>query len=134
MTRPAGPVSRFAAYLLDGLAVAAITGGAMLVVELVVVLSGRRPTGLGRWALAAMAAVLLVYQIGFWALAGRTPGMALLGIRVVNRAGRPPSWPAASVRALVLDAFPIGALWCVVDRRHRGVHDLVAHTRVTRRE
>ena|SRR5690348_16573068 len=134
MTPPAGAVSRFAAYLLDGLAVVVITRGAVLVVELLAVLSGRRPTGLGRWALVGMAAVLVVYQTGFWALAGRTPGMAVLGIRVVNRFDRPPSWPVAFVRALVLDALPVGALWCVVDRRGRGVHDLVARTRVTRRE
>ena len=134
MTSTAGVVSRTAAYLLDGIAVVTITGGAAVVVELLAVLAGRRPSGLGRWVLVAIPAVLLVYQVGFWALAGRTPGMAVLGIRMLGRAGGRPSWPVALIRAVVTDLFPIGVLWCLVDRRHRSGADIVARTVLIRKE
>jgi uncharacterized RDD family membrane protein YckC len=134
MTPTAGVVSRAAAYLLDGVIVAALTGGAALVVELVAVLGGKRPSGLGRWVLVAIPAVLFVYQVVFWALAGRTPGMALLGIRMLGRTGGLPSWPVAVIRAVVMDVFPIGVLWCLVDRRHRSVADIVARTLLIRKE
>lgn len=134
MTPTAGVVSRTAAYLLDGIAVVTVTGGAALVVELLAVLAGKRPSGLGRWVLVAIPAVLLVYQVGFWALAGRTPGMAVLGIRMLGRPGGRPSWPVAFVRAVVTDVFPIGVLWCLVDRRHRSIADIVARTVLIRKE
>jgi uncharacterized RDD family membrane protein YckC len=130
MTSTAGVVSRAAAYLVDGIVVASLTGGTALVVELFAVLAGRRPSGLGRWVLIAIPAVLLVYQVAFWRLAGRTPGMALLGIRMLDR----PSWPVALVRAVVTDVFPVGVLWCLVDRRHRSVADIVARTVLIRNE
>src|SRR5262249_3670067 len=134
MTPTAGVVSRSAAYLVDGIVVAGITGGAALVAELLGLLAGKRPSGLGRWVVVAMPTVLLIYQTGFWALAGRTPGMALLGIRVLGRAGGLPSWPVALIRAVVVDVFPPGVLWCLVDRRHRSIADLVARTVLIRKE
>jgi uncharacterized RDD family membrane protein YckC len=134
MTPTAGVVSRTAAFLLDGIAVATVAGGAALVVELLAVLAGKRPIGIGRWVVIAMPAVLLVYQTGFWALAGRTPGMAVLGIRLLGRAGGLPSWPVAFIRAVVMDIFPIGALWCLVDRRHRSIADIVTRTLLIRKE
>ncbi len=134
MTPTAGVVSRTAAYLLDGVAVAALTGGTALAVELLAVLAGKRPSGLGRGVLVAMPAVLIVYQTGFWALAGRTPGMALLGVRLLGRAGGLPSWPVSFMRAVVTDVFPIGALWCLVDRRHRSIADIVTRTLLIRKE
>ena len=68
----------------------------------------------------------------FWFLAGRTPGMAVLGLRVVTTHPRRLSWIAALLRALVLAYFPLGALWALADRRCQGVHDKVAHTSVVR--
>lgn len=134
MTPTAGVVSRAAAYLIDGIVVTALTGGAALVVELVALLAGKRPSGLGRGVLVAIPAVLFVYQVGFWALAGRTPGMALLGIRMLGRTGGLPSWPVAFIRAVVMDVFPVGVLWCLVDRRHRSIADIVARTLLIRKE
>jgi uncharacterized RDD family membrane protein YckC len=32
----------------------------------------------------------------------------------------------------VLAYFPIGALWCLVDRRHQAIHDKLARTAVVR--
>jgi uncharacterized RDD family membrane protein YckC len=69
-----------------------------------------------------------------WAVSGQTPGMAVLGIRVVRADGTvlPPSH--AIVRTL---AFPLSFLLCglgflgiLVQREHRALHDLIADTAV----
>jgi uncharacterized RDD family membrane protein YckC len=73
------------------------------------------------------------YCTVFWALAGRTPGMAVLGVRVVTTRGDArPSWLSALVRAVILAYFPLGAAWALVDRRRQAVHDKVARTVVVR--
>ncbi len=82
--------------------------------------------------LAGLPALLVSYDVVFWGLTGRTPGMALLGVRVTSTAGRPVSWTAALIRAVVLAYFPIGSLWSIVDRRHQAVHDKLARTVVVR--
>ncbi|GAA4736177.1 RDD family protein [Phytohabitans rumicis] len=141
MTAPAhreyaGVVSRAVAYVLDALLVTVATGGAVVVVVLV---GAAVSTTAGDFAqtlvpltLAALPAVLTLYDWCFWTLAGRTPGMALLGVRVVTVDGGRVSWLAALVRAVVLAYFPVGALWAVVDRRGQGVHDKLARTTVVR--
>jgi uncharacterized RDD family membrane protein YckC len=142
MTRPerqeyAGIVSRTAAFLVDALIVTVLATGALLVLVLVAAVVAGAPTReIARAAvpvcLIVLPTVLAVYQGVFWALAGRTPGMALFGIRVVATRGRPMSWPASLVRAVVLTCFPIGALWCLVDRRSQGLHDKLGRTTVVR--
>ncbi|RSM69576.1 RDD family protein [Actinoplanes sp. ATCC 53533] len=132
----AGPVSRAVAYLMDAFVVAVLCTAAASAASMIASVLGAR---LHDVALAAASACLVVlpallatYCAVFWALAGRTPGMAVLGLRVVaTRRGRL-SWPAALLRALVLAYFPIGAVWALVDRRHQAVHDKVAHTAVVR--
>jgi uncharacterized RDD family membrane protein YckC len=88
-------------------------------------------------ALAAAYIVVLpglfaVYCTVFWGLAGRTPGMAVVGVRVVRAAGGRVRWLPALIRALLLAFFPIGSLWLLVDRRHQAVHDKLARTLVVR--
>ena len=82
--------------------------------------------------LLVLPILFALYCTVFWALAGRTPGMALLGVRVVATRGGRPSWPSALVRAVLLAYFPLGAAWALVDRRHQAVHDKVARTVVVR--
>jgi uncharacterized RDD family membrane protein YckC len=132
----AGPVSRLVAYLMDAFVVAVVCTGAAAVAAMIAsVISAR----LHDVTLAAASAVLVVlpallaaYCAVFWALAGRTPGMAVLGLRVVATRRRRLSWPAALLRALVLAYFPVGAVWALVDRRHQAIHDKVARTAVLR--
>jgi uncharacterized RDD family membrane protein YckC len=133
----AGIVSRGAAFVVDALTVVAVALGAIAVVELIGPVVGLRAQDLGR-TLVPVATVCLpvlfaLYSTGFWALAGRTPGMAVLGIRGTRTGGRSMSWTSAALRAVVFAVFPIGALWCLVDRRHQAVHDKLARTLVVRR-
>lgn len=132
--RYAGMVSRTIAYLLDALLVAVTFTFGAVGVGLIASVIGAEARDLARAVTSAYAFLLpasfVTYNLLFWGLAGRTPGMALVGVRVVTTHGRPVSWPAALVRALVLGLFPLGALWAFVDRRHQGLHDKLARTTV----
>jgi uncharacterized RDD family membrane protein YckC len=81
---------------------------------------------------ASLPVLLAAYQSVFWSLTGRTPGMALLGLRVVTTWHARPSLPASAVRAATAAAFPAGFLWSLVDRRRQAVHDKLARTLVVR--
>jgi uncharacterized RDD family membrane protein YckC len=133
---PAGPVSRTLAYALDALIVAVSFTGGATVAGLIASVIGSQAHDLARAAasayLLALPAMFALYNTLFWTLAGRTPGMALLGLRVVAPGRTSPSWLSALVRGVVLAYFPIGALWALVDRRHQAVHDKLARTVVVR--
>src|SRR5690242_4742707 len=136
-TEYAGPVSRTIAYGLDLFLVAVTFTGGVVVLGVITSAIGARVHNL---VLVAASAYLLVlpalfalYCTVFWALAGRTLGMALVGVRVVaTRGGGRPSWLSALVRAVVLAYFPLGAVWALVDRRHQAVQDKLARTVVVR--
>jgi len=132
----AGPVSRTIAYVLDALIVAVFFSAGVAVTGLLTSVMGTRIHDATQAATAAfvvmLPAVLATYSALFWALAGRTPGMALLGLRVVAVRSPRLSWLSAVVRAVVLAYFPIGAVWALVDGRHQAVHDKLARTAVVR--
>jgi uncharacterized RDD family membrane protein YckC len=137
VARPeAGVVSRGAAYIVDATVLAGIVIVAIAVAQLIGAVTGLRPRDLARLAaplsVTALPLLFVLYLTVFWRLAGRTPGMALFGLRVVPTNGRPLSWGAAVLRAVTLAVFPVGFLWCVVDRRHQAVHDKLARTVVIR--
>ena len=67
------------------------------------------------------------------AISGRTPGMSVLGIKVVESEGPPVSPGHAAIRALVLPisiGTVVGALSVVFDARQRALHDWAAKTAV----
>jgi uncharacterized RDD family membrane protein YckC len=131
----AGAVSRLGAYLLDLAAMATLAaGGSAVVAFLVEVVTGRHLELSGDRDLAGvgLAMVWLAYLAGSWAATGSTPGMAVFGLRVVQRDGRPASVVAALLRAL---AFPLsvallglGFLGIVYHPERRALHDLIAAT------
>jgi uncharacterized RDD family membrane protein YckC len=132
----AGVVSRAVAFLVDAAVVVGAALGVVAVVQLVVSVVGAEWREPARTAVASFLAAVPVlyaaYNAVFWGLAGRTPGMALLGLRVTGTTGRPVRWTSSLIRAVVLTYFPVGALWCLVDRRHQAVHDKLARTVVIR--
>jgi uncharacterized RDD family membrane protein YckC len=81
--------------------------------------------------LFALPIAFVAYCAGFWALMGRTPGMLLLGLRVVTMHGERPGVGRSVIRALaywVSAIFLIGFAWIAVDRRSQGFHDKLART------
>jgi uncharacterized RDD family membrane protein YckC len=132
----AGIVSRTVAYVVDALIVALLVNGTALGVALISAVFTTEVRDLVRDLLplffVLLPTVWALYSGIFWALAGRTPGMALLGLRVLTTSGRRASWPASFVRAALLAYLPVTAVWSLVDRRRQGIHDKLARTIVVR--
>jgi uncharacterized RDD family membrane protein YckC len=74
----------------------------------------------------------MLYFILFWSLTGQTPGMALLGLRVMTLEGKRLSIWRGILRMIgyILSTIPLylGFLWVLVDDRRQGWHDKLAGT------
>jgi uncharacterized RDD family membrane protein YckC len=85
-----------------------------------------------RPAPAVTVGVLLAVAVGYlavgWAMAGRTYGARLLGLRVLSTRLELLGWVRSVLRAVVCVVWPIGLLWCTVDRRRASVADLVVRS------
>jgi uncharacterized RDD family membrane protein YckC len=75
-------------------------------------------------------AVLILYLTIGWTVSGRTLGKQAMGLRVTDARGRRLGGWVAFARALVAGIFPIGLLWCAIDRRNRALHDLLTRSTV----
>ena len=133
-----GAVSRLAAFALDlvlssllfTLALAAVNFSASIVAGHSVHWSRSDSV-----VVAAISAVwLFVYFAYCWATTGRTPGMTLLGIRVVRADGAHAEPWRAVVRTLILP-ISVALFWLslplvLLQRAHQAPHDLIAGTAV----
>jgi uncharacterized RDD family membrane protein YckC len=133
----AGAVSRFAAYSVD-----VVVNTAVFVLGLAAISWGVRiVTGHDvSWNRSNVVVAIIfvgwqfLYFAYCWAVSGRTPGMALLGIRVVRADGTilPPK--QGVLRALVFPLsfllFGLGFLGILVQHEHRALHDLIAGSAV----
>jgi len=134
--RFAGVVTRIVGLLVDAAAVNLLFVGAVGSVALVTALLhvdlGVDTAAIGIGAIST--ALVLAYFAGSWSLAGCTPGMRLLGTRVVGPGGGPPSLGRALWRAvwLLIAVAPLllGFLPALFGKRRRAMHDLVAGTTV----
>ena len=98
-----------------------------------------------RWALA-VALIVVLTALDWWFTVwlphrgrGATPGMRLLGLRIVTEGGETPTLRAYTIRWLlmVVDGALyglVGAVVMAVSRRHQRVGDMVARTLVVRRD
>lgn len=89
------------------------------------------------WGAITLGAVIAaLYLLLFQALAGRTLGMRLLGLRVIDLYGDPPRFWRAATRTLgyfaCVATLSLGFLWIGFDREKRGLHDWLAGTLVIR--
>jgi uncharacterized RDD family membrane protein YckC len=136
--RVAGFATRLIALAIDG----AILNAVAILVLAGLWLAGSvvgldlQISGVDAGAPAAIGWLLLVgfYLVAFWTLAGQTPGMRVMGIRVLPSDGGPLTRRTALVRfgGMLLSALPFGAgfLPILVDDRRRGLHDWMAGTLV----
>ena len=149
---PAGFVTRYVAFLLDVLVVAAASFLFITVLRVTLDFFGisdllasvqesrdvARQTvvlsGVVRWLVTIASGFLTfgVYSILAWMLVGKTAGKALMGLRVLGQDGRPVTFHQALVRALGYYvsglALFIGFLWVLVDDRRQTWHDKLART------
>jgi uncharacterized RDD family membrane protein YckC len=134
----AGPVTRLAAYAADVALVWFLFAGlSAATVEVVELVAGTRvdPSDLG--PIGGTALLLLWGFLYFWvplSMSGKTPGMALLGLRVVRRDGGNLDRVHAALRVAALPlgflTLGLGFVGIVLGREHRALHDVVAGTAV----
>lgn len=134
-TRFAGVASRGVALVVDALAIVAATavlGGATSLVAAVT--GGLRPDWLAQALLAlATVAVALGYFVVFWGTTGQTPGMRLMGVRVLSARsqGTLSGWQAllrtVGLAVAIIPCF-LGFVPALFDRRRRALPDYLAGT------
>jgi uncharacterized RDD family membrane protein YckC len=86
-----------------------------------------------------MLAMIFSVQTLFWSFLAATPGMLLLGCRVVRGDnGKHLSLAQSLARCaglwLGLACLGIGVLWSIWDRRHQGLHDKLVGSVVVRED
>ena len=133
----AGFASRFIAFVFDW---AVSTGGFLLVLGGASFAASVLTGGTIHWHQGSLWVVLafwgweFLYYAYFWTTSGKTPGMTLLGVRVVGRDGSDVGTRRGLVRTLV---FPLsflllglGFLGILFGRDRRALHDSIAGTAV----
>jgi uncharacterized RDD family membrane protein YckC len=92
----------------------------------------RNPMAVG--AVGLFLGMTGLYQLYFGGMSGQTPGMRLVGIRLISARGTAPGPARGFLRllALVPSLLPagLGWLWALFDREHRALHDHLAGTYV----
>ncbi|HEX5291813.1 MAG TPA: RDD family protein [Streptosporangiaceae bacterium] len=132
----AGAASRFLAYLIDLVVSTAMFTLAVAGVSFVIETVTRHPITWTAESGAVTTAVFVAWEFFYfgyaWAASGKTVGMAMLGIRVVQADGTGADAWRGVVRALV---FPfsflflgLGFIGLLVQGQRQALHDLVAGT------
>ena len=132
----AGPVTRLLAFLADlGIVWLVFILTAVGVAFLIELFSPLELDDSGRRSLIGFTAFALWAFLYSWfslALAGKTPGMAIVGLAVVTREGKPISGRQAALRTLVFPfsflIFGLGFLGILVSPQRRAMHDAAAGT------
>jgi uncharacterized RDD family membrane protein YckC len=131
----AGAVTRLVAFAGDvGASWGIFTLAAAALSFSVQLVTGRK-YGLTNYA-AVTIAVWVVWEFVYfayqWSLAGKTIGMALLGIQVVQRDGTPIAPRQAIIRTLTLPLsfliFGLGFIGILLNRDRHALHDRLAKT------
>ncbi|CAM3221750.1 RDD family protein [Nocardioides dubius] len=132
--RYAGACTRALAALADvGITLLGYTLGIRLLSVMAdVFFGGSLPDADGWWAAAGLATWTFLYLVCTTAISGRTPGMALVGLRIVHADGTPLRPMPALVRVLLAPLssllLGLGYLLVLVDARHRTAHDMLTRT------
>jgi uncharacterized RDD family membrane protein YckC len=140
--RPAGFISRFAAWFVDQLVLVVAFAAIGMTVQLVFTFSGQSLPALSGEKLSGLLGtawfaflVSAIYMALFWYLFGSTLGQLLFGLRVVRSDGAQfLSFPQVVVRVIgfyiSMAVFFLGFLWILIDSGRRGWHDKLARTKV----
>lgn len=133
--RFAGPISRFAGWIVDSVVVSASFTAVVAVGGYLASLFSRSnvdPTaGSGPWWVAAGAAWWLLYFFLTIFLIQRTLGMAVIGNRVTRGTNTAPHARDSLIRAVVMPfsfILGLGFIGCFFGRRRRALHDVAAGT------
>ncbi len=133
----AGSVSRLVAYAIDLVVSSGLFALALAAISYVAKIVTGHQISWNRQNIVVVIVYVVweFFYFGYsWAMSGRTFGMAVLGIKVVQADGQLIRPRQGVVRSLV---FPLsflllglGFLGILVQREHRALHDLIAGTAV----
>jgi len=133
----AGSVSRFAAYLIDLTVSTVLYWLALALTSFVLQIVTGRPVSWHRDNIVVVIVYVAwqFFYFGFqWAANGRTMGMALLGVHVVQADGTRldpwRGWMRSLTFPLGFLTLGLGFLGILVQREHRALYDLIAGTAV----
>lgn len=133
----AGFFPRLGAYLIDALI---LTVALSIVIVPIVFLAGRvlleNPSLMMLFYLVGAVAGF-GYPLYFWATQGATPGKKILNLRVVREDGvEPIGWATAALRVVgyIVSGMVcyVGFLMIAFTREKKGLHDMIAKTRVVK--
>jgi len=134
----AGPASRLAAFALDSVIIATlftlVVAAAAYVIGLITSAEAAPGHARGIWWTAGLVGWAFTYTFTSLVIAGRTPGKAIVGLRIVAREGGPLRPRAAFVRVITLPVtgltLGIGFIGILLGRERRALHDILAGTAV----
>lgn len=127
--------SRLVAYIVD----VVVVGVVLFAVALVGAALFATVPLLAFLPFVAFLVIPFLYFPYYWSHGGQTPGMRMMGIRVVrDRDGGPVTGGQAILRLIGYyvsgTVFWLGFIWVLIDKRRRGWHDLIAGTVVVERD
>jgi uncharacterized RDD family membrane protein YckC len=135
--RYAGFASRFTAFALDEGTITAVFAVALAAISWAASVVTGTTIHWDRsnlWVSLAFVGWQFLYFAYSWGASGKTFGMAVFGVRVVQPDGTDASWRQAIVRTLALPLsfllFGLGFLGILVGDRRRALHDVIAGTAV----
>jgi uncharacterized RDD family membrane protein YckC len=82
------------------------------------------------WSVAIGTALLWLLWTYAWATTGRSLGMHIMGLRIINYSGQRVRLPVAALRSSFCIVFPLGLLWVIISPANRSVQDVVLRTSV----
>jgi uncharacterized RDD family membrane protein YckC len=130
----AGVATRAVALAVDAAIAQVIVfaGGAVIALVGSLVADVRLDTLARVLAAVAWTVVVGTYFVLFWSTAGQTPGMRLMGLRLMTARGSRPGIKRSIVRviglALAIVPLFLGFLPVLIDQRRRGLPDFMAGT------
>jgi uncharacterized RDD family membrane protein YckC len=133
----AGAVTRLAAYVIDSIIVVALFAGGVWLFTSVLHLVASVTISVNRsswWWLVPLSVWYFLYYWYCYTASGKTPGKALLGLRVVRSDGSTLHGARAAVRVVTFPLgyflFGLGFIGIVLGRRRQAIYDLIADTAV----
>jgi uncharacterized RDD family membrane protein YckC len=82
------------------------------------------------WSVAIGTVVMWLLWTYAWTTTGRSLGMHIMGLRIINYSGQRVRLPVAALRSIFCIVFPIGLLWVIISPANRSLQDVVLRTSV----
>lgn len=135
--RYAGAVTRLLAYLADGAIISVLFGATLALLSAAIDVATPWTLDLSKDSVPVLIAYLgwgLAYFANSWVLRAKSPGMALLGLRIVRADGSELDRRHALIRAAAFPlgflTFGVGFLGIIVGRSRQALYDRIADTAV----